>query len=103
MLGNNNRMFVIVFALLVGFSLLVWSSFGGYMSGMMGMMYGWGYMAFLPFAFVGLLIVGAYLFLNELTKSGTASMPALDILNTRYARGDITREQYLRMKDELDM
>jgi uncharacterized membrane protein len=97
---KNVGALVLVFAVFVGFTL--WFSLGGYMSGMMGMMYGWGYVAFLPFAVGGVLVVGAYLVFTELTRPRSTTPTTLRILNTRYARGEITRVQYLQMKRELE-
>jgi uncharacterized membrane protein len=97
---KNFGALVLVLAVLAGFTL--WFSVGGYMAGMMGMMYGWGYTAFLPFAVVGLLVVGAYLLLTELIRPRSVNTTARRMLNTRYARGEITRAQYLEMKRELD-
>jgi len=73
--------------------------------------YGWGYPTgmrwgfmfigmLIPLAFIGLLIVGAYLLLKprvEPTKSENASR----ILDERYAKGEITSEQYSEMKKNL--
>lgn len=99
---KNFGALVLVLAVLAGFTL--WFSVGRYMPGMVGMMYGWGwgYTAFLLVAVVGLLVVGVYLFLTELIRPRSVTTTARRILNTRYARGEITRAQYLQMKRELD-
>ncbi len=35
------------------------------------------------------------------TRVGTKREEAVDILNKRYARGELTREEYVKMKEEL--
>jgi putative membrane protein len=77
-------------------------------TGMMGV---WGYpggmrwgamMIGLPvlLLFVVLLIAGAYLLLAP-RGQGSDSDTALKILNERYAKGEITTEQYVQMKQQL--
>jgi len=70
----------------------------GYPGGM-----GWGAMIIglpLLLLFIVLLIAGAYLLLAP-RRSGSDSDAALKILNERYAKGEITAEQYVQMKQEL--
>ena len=73
--------------------------------------YGWGYPTgmrwgfmfigmLIPLAFIGLLIVGTYLLLKPQVKSA-GSEDALRILDERYAKGEITNEQYSEMKKNL--
>lgn len=73
--------------------------------------YGWGYPTgmrwgfmfigmLIPLAFIGLLIVGTYLLLKPRVKSA-GSEGALRILDERYAKGEITSEQYSEMKKNL--
>jgi putative membrane protein len=57
-------------------------------------------------AFLVLLALGAYYILKEFAKPDR-SVPghgerALEILKERYARGEITSEEYLKMKEELE-
>ena len=70
--------------------------------------YGWGYPTgmrwgfmfigmLIPLAFIGLLIVGTYLLLKPRVESA-GSEDALRILDERYAKGEITSEQYSEMK-----
>ena len=54
----------------------------------------------IPLAFIGLLIVGAYLLLKPRVESA-GSEDALRILDERYAKGEITSEQYSEMKKNL--
>jgi putative membrane protein len=64
---------------------------------------GWGFMfagMLVPIIFIVLLVVGAYLLLSP--KPGTTGdATALEILNERYAKGEISKEQYLEMKQHL--
>ena len=73
--------------------------------------YGWGYPTgmrwgftfvsmLIPLAIIGLLIVGAYLLLKPRVDPG-GSENALRILDERYAKGEITSEQYSEMKQTL--
>jgi len=62
--------------------------------------------------FLGGLIVAAIFIGRALTRpdqrsgwgnSETPGRNALDILKERYARGEISREEYLRMKEDLEV
>ena len=112
---------VVLVLMLIGL-LVVVPMFGMFMWGPMmggGMMggwgpgggYGWGYQTgmrwgflftgmLLPLAFIGLLIVGAYLLLRPRVEPAR-SESAMSILDERYAKGEITREQYSEMKKNL--
>lgn len=77
------------------------------MSGMMGMMgYGSGFMFLIPVVFLVLVGVGAYYLITEFTSNDRSEYShdksALEILKERYAQGEITRKQYLKMKEELE-
>jgi len=69
--------------------------------GMMG--YGMGGM-FMGILFLIIVIIAVYLVIRVLSKnlseSGTAETP-LDILKKRYARGELSKEDFDRMKEEL--
>lgn len=68
--------------------------------GMMGGYGGYGYGAVEAVLWVAIIAVIAWLayyFLKGIPKESRAH----DILNQRYAKGEITREEYLRMKEEL--
>ena len=78
--------------------------------GMMGG-YGWGYPTgmrwgfmsvgmLIPLVFIGLLIIGAYILLRPRVEP-VESENALKILDERYAKGEITTEQYSEMKKNL--
>jgi len=77
--------------------------------GMMGrggmMVYGGGPMILLSVVFIILLVAGVYLFLPGLGKPWSqvprSENRSLEILKERYAKGEITREEYLRMKEEI--
>jgi putative membrane protein len=77
--------------------------YGGHMMGGMG---GWG-MGGLMLVFWGLVLFGLILMINWLlaaTRSesnGRRTCDALDILKTRYAKGEIDREDYEQMRREL--
>ncbi|GLV47858.1 hypothetical protein TJA_10180 [Thermus sp. LT1-2-5] len=61
---------------------------------------GWGLWGFLyPLLLVGLLVLGAYLVARALAPKREDR--ALEILRERYARGEIDRETYERMKRDL--
>lgn len=72
--------------------------------GMMGMMgYGWWFVA--PIAFFALIAAGAYFLVTELAGTNRPysgnGRRTLDRLNEGYAKGEISREQYLKMKQDL--
>jgi putative membrane protein len=105
---------VVVVLLLVGlfFILPMFGMFGPRMMGGGGMMGGWGYpygmgwgFAFagmlIPLLFVILVVVGAYFFLSGRRGEPAESEKAISILSERYAKGEITKEQYLEMKEHL--
>lgn len=76
---------------------------GGY--GWLGMMFG----GLMMLVFWGGLIVLGFLAIRALARSGSAQPGspasggnrALDILKERYARGEITKEQYEQMRQDL--
>jgi uncharacterized membrane protein len=53
-----------------------------------------------PLAFIGILIVGAYFMLTS-RRETIGNENALRILDERYAKGEITGEQYSQMKQNL--
>ncbi len=63
----------------------------------------WNWPAMGAFSFLGtfLAVLAALFVFRWLTSGGTASNAALDHLQARYAKGEITREDYERMKKEL--
>jgi len=110
-MSERNRDLIWVFVLLVVLIsvllVMMWGFGGGYVSGMMGMMgYGWGSMVLIPIAFLVLIALGAYYIVTgSVGRDRSASNRggrALEILKERYAKGEITRKQFLKMKRELE-
>lgn len=75
------------------------------------MWFGWGFMFLGPLCLI-LIAVAIYYFVTSSRRDGCSvhtytqqqghySGRAIEILRERYARGEITKEQYLQMKDEL--
>ena len=99
---------LIVLALAVSIpTLLMWGFWNGYMPRMMDMMgYGWGFMSLIAIVFLTLVALGAYYLITTLIWQGRHeardTKRPLEILKERYARGAITKEQYLEMKKELE-
>jgi len=111
---SGYRLLLILGLLLVGLLVIV-PLFGMFMWAPMmtggGMMGAWGYPGRMRWGamiigvplilvFIVLLIAGAYLLLTP-RGLGTDSDTALKILNERYAKGEITTEQFIQMKQEL--
>lgn len=76
--------------------------YNGYGYGMMG--YGWGWIMML--AILALVVLGIIALVKYLQQSGTAARhdmgnKALDLLNERYARGEISEEEYKRKKESI--
>ena len=74
--------------------------------GMMGLGFMWPFMFLVPLAFVVLIALGLWYLLSGLQKarvfSSYVESDANRILNERYARGEITSEQYTKMKKDLE-
>jgi len=111
---------IILSIILVGANILGNQNYGGW--GMMGpgMMNGWGFgfgwigmilMWLIPVGILSLVILGIAGLVRSLTSDDQGSTPPprtndqstpREILQSRYARGDITREQYLEILADLD-
>jgi len=99
---------VAVFAVLLLFGgfwmMLGWPIMGGMMGGMMG--FGWGIWPLVPILLVTLVVIGVYLVSTALRGGGRPPQPptdrALEILRERYARGEITKEEFDRMRKDLE-
>lgn len=67
--------------------------------GMMG--YGWGWIMMI--GIVILVVLGIFALIRYLKQPDrTVSRSALDILNERYAKGEINDEEYQKMKAQLN-
>ncbi len=69
--------------------------------------WGWGWaMGIVMLAFWALVVVAIVYFVRWVAEGSrpVAARPgsALEVLNARYARGEITREQYLQMRQDLE-
>jgi uncharacterized membrane protein len=56
--------------------------------------------ALIPLFFVLLIMVGLYLWLTS-RREPVEEVRSITILNERYAKGELTRDQYLEKKDQL--
>ena len=65
--------------------------------------FGWGWMLWLGFIFLVFSGVGnwGYTYRAHRKYGLGSSQDALDILNVRYARGEVTREQYAECKTDI--
>jgi putative membrane protein len=108
----NGRAVAIAIGAIVLVILLIGLLGGGMMMGW-GMM-GWGEYGFNPAGWIAMLlvwalVVGGVAFLlvwafrgSKATVAGPGASHAVDILQERYARGEITREQYEEMRHEIE-
>ena len=77
-----------------------YGGYGGY--GMMG--YGWGWLMMIGVVILvvlGIVVLFRYLQSSGKPTSRTSGSNALDILNERYARGEISNEEYNRTKADI--
>jgi putative membrane protein len=74
-----------------------WNTFGGY--GLMGGFFGFFFMIL----FWGLIILGVVSFVQWISKQGTEEKksPAMTILEERYAKGEINKEEFETKKKDL--
>ena len=65
--------------------------------------FGWGWFLWLGFIFLMFSSVGnwGYTYRAHRKYDGQSGSNAIDILNERYARGDVTREQFLLLKSDI--
>jgi putative membrane protein len=65
--------------------------------------FGWGWILWLGFVFLLFSSMGnwGYTYSAHRRYDGQPTKQALDILNERYARGELTNEQYAGMKREI--
>ena len=80
-----------------GGGMMGWGGFGGYGMGFVG----WIFMLlFWGLIIVGLVLVVRWLWDHGRPGTGGADSP-LEILKRRYARGEISKEEFDRMKQDL--
>lgn len=101
---------IVAIALLAIFGALSFSAYGGYYGGggYYGMMGGggWGWAILMMGIPLGILIIILVIILLALRDSTPAPLApaapsALETLNARYARNEITREEFLRIRGDL--
>jgi putative membrane protein len=65
--------------------------------------FGWGWFLWLGLIFLLFSSIGnwGYTYRAHRRFGSATGSDALDILDARYARGDITRDEYVRMKSEI--
>jgi putative membrane protein len=95
---------VVAIGLMVVFGTLAMTTYGGYY-GMMGSAgWPWGLLMMgIPGVFLVLLLLAALGGLEGRSTGPSTGAPPnpLEILDQRYARGELSREDYLRIRDDL--
>jgi len=100
---------ILVLVVLIIVAFIPFAMMGGWRMGP-GMM-GWGMMGFglpfmllVPIAFVLLIVLGLYyLFSGRDFATRYTESDSLRILKERYAKGEITAEEYAKMKRDLEL
>jgi len=65
---------------------------------------GWGWVLWFGMVFLFFSMIGNWGYTrsaHRLYREGSVRTDVLDILSERYARGDIQRDEYLRMKEDI--
>jgi putative membrane protein len=100
---------VLVLIVVFGFAMIrdFWMGPGmmgswGMRRGMMGSGFAWPLMFLVPLGFVVLVVLGLYYLFSGQGSLRHQESDALRILKERYARGEITSEQYAKMKQDLE-
>jgi putative membrane protein len=64
---------------------------------------GWSWLIWFAFVFLMFSTIGnwGYTYRAHRKYDGQPRKEAIDILNERYARGDVTREQFLELKSDI--
>jgi len=105
---TDHTWLILVLVVLVAVAFIPFAMMGGWGMGL-GMM-GWGMMGFawpfmflVPIAFVLLILLGFdYLLSGRASSISYTESDALRILKERYAKGEITAEQYTKMRKDLE-
>jgi putative membrane protein len=65
--------------------------------------FGWGWFLWLGFIFLMISSMGnwGYTYRAHRKYDGQSGRNAIDILNERYARGEVTRDQFLLLKSDI--
>ena len=65
--------------------------------------FGWSWLIWFAFIFLMFSTIGnwGYTYRAHRRLEGQPRKEALDILNERYARGDVTREQFAQLKSDI--
>jgi putative membrane protein len=92
------------------FSVLMWRFWSGLMPRMIGLRgfigFGLWIVPLVAVVFLVLIAVGVYYLIAGITGQGPIeardARRALEILKERYAKGEISREEYLKMKEDLE-
>jgi putative membrane protein len=64
--------------------------------------FGWGWVLWFGFIFLMFSSFGNWGYTYRVhRKYGQTGSTAVDILNERYARGDLTREQFIQLKSDI--
>lgn len=74
---------------------------GGMMDGMMGGAFMW-FWALFAVVVLALLVVGVVWLVRTLAGTGSATGTARQELDLRYARGELTREEYQQRRADLE-
>ncbi|MGA1796095.1 MAG: SHOCT domain-containing protein [bacterium] len=81
-----------------------WGGMRGYGYGRRWMHYGWG--GIVMWIVILVIVIALIYFIYHLARSKTAGGPSaetpLDLLKKRYARGEITKEEFQRIKKDLE-
>ncbi len=94
---------VVAVGLMALFAALFMPYRSGYGYGMMGWGMGWGAVFMIVPALFLILILWVALGASAPTPTYVASVPnAMDELNARYARGEISRDEYLRIRTDVE-
>ncbi len=69
------------------------------------MMHGFGFMGFGWIIWLLIIIIAGWFLINNFSqfkRQGNSEPSALEILKSRYAKGEISKEDFERMRDELN-